>query len=151
MKRSTERILTTHVGSLIRPPDLREMIRARESGNPYDHEALAARVRSAVAEAVRQQVECGIDIVSDGEQGKLGFNTYTNQRLGGSSRERCGRESIPDRGEETWTSSQSFMTSICKPSLSQPRLRYAPTRSPTSGRRLTRTYRTSRKSSRAHG
>jgi 5-methyltetrahydropteroyltriglutamate--homocysteine methyltransferase len=83
MKRSTERILTTHVGSLIRPPDLQEMIRARESGNPYDHEALAARVRSAVAEAVRKQVECGIDIVSDGEQGKLGFNTYTNQRLGG--------------------------------------------------------------------
>jgi 5-methyltetrahydropteroyltriglutamate--homocysteine methyltransferase len=83
MKRSTEHILTTHVGSLIRPPDLQEMIRARESGNPYDHEALAARVRSAVAEAVRQQVECGIDIVSDGEQGKLGFNTYTNQRLGG--------------------------------------------------------------------
>jgi 5-methyltetrahydropteroyltriglutamate--homocysteine methyltransferase len=83
MKRSTERILTTHVGSLVRPPDLREMIRARESGNPYDHEALAARVRSAVAEAVGKQVECGIDIVSDGEQGKLGFNTYTNQRLGG--------------------------------------------------------------------
>jgi 5-methyltetrahydropteroyltriglutamate--homocysteine methyltransferase len=83
MKRSTEHILTTHVGSLIRPPDLQEMIRARESGNPYDHEALAARVRSAVAEAVRKQVECGIDIVSDGEQGKLGFNTYTNQRLGG--------------------------------------------------------------------
>ena len=83
MKRSTERILTTHVGSLVRPPDLQEMIRARESGNPYDHEALAARVRSAVAEAVRRQVECGIDIVSDGEQGKLGFNTYTNQRLGG--------------------------------------------------------------------
>jgi len=83
MKRSTERILTTHVGSLVRPPDLREMIRARESGNPYDREALAARVRSAVAEAVRKQVECGIDIVSDGEQGKLGFNTYTNQRLAG--------------------------------------------------------------------
>jgi 5-methyltetrahydropteroyltriglutamate--homocysteine methyltransferase len=83
MKRSTERILTTHVGSLVRPPDLREMIRARESGTPYDQEALAARVRSAVAEAVRKQVECGIDIVSDGEQGKLGFNTYTNQRLGG--------------------------------------------------------------------
>jgi len=83
MKRSTEHILTTHVGILVRPPDLREMIRARERGNPYDHEALAARVRSAVAEAVRKQVECGIDIVSDGEQGKLGFNTYTNQRLGG--------------------------------------------------------------------
>ena len=83
MKRSTERILTTHVGSLVRPPDLQEMIRARESGNPYDHEALAVRVRSAVAEVVRKQVECGIDIVSDGEQGKLGFNTYTNQRLGG--------------------------------------------------------------------
>jgi 5-methyltetrahydropteroyltriglutamate--homocysteine methyltransferase len=83
MKRSTDRILTTHVGSLIRPPDLREMIRARESGTPYDHGALAARVRSAVAEAVRKQVECGIDIVSDGEQGKLGFNTYTHQRLGG--------------------------------------------------------------------
>ena len=58
---STDRILTTHAGSLPRPADLREMVVARASGEAYDAEALAARLKSAVAEVVRQQVECGLD------------------------------------------------------------------------------------------
>jgi 5-methyltetrahydropteroyltriglutamate--homocysteine methyltransferase len=83
MKRSTDRILTTFVGSLARPPDLLEMMYAREHGQPYDQKAYAGRVRSAVAEVVRQQVEAGVDIVCDGEQGKPGFFAYVSERLAG--------------------------------------------------------------------
>jgi 5-methyltetrahydropteroyltriglutamate--homocysteine methyltransferase len=83
MKRSTERILTTFVGSLARPADLLEIMQARERGQAYDREALAARVRSAVAEVVRRQVEAGVDIVTDGEQGKPSFITYVGERLTG--------------------------------------------------------------------
>jgi 5-methyltetrahydropteroyltriglutamate--homocysteine methyltransferase len=83
MKRSTERILTTFVGSLARPPDLLAIMKAKESGQPYDHEALAARVQSAVAEVVRRQVGAGVDIVTDGEQGKPSFITYVSERLSG--------------------------------------------------------------------
>jgi 5-methyltetrahydropteroyltriglutamate--homocysteine methyltransferase len=83
VKRSTERILTTHTGSLPRPPDLLEMIRARENGEPVDARAFAERVRSAVTEVVRKQVEAGIDVVSDGELGKPSFATYVTHRLAG--------------------------------------------------------------------
>ena len=83
MQRSTERILTTFVGSLARPADLIELMKAKETGQPYDHEALARRVRSAVAEVVRRQVEAGVDVVTDGEQGKASFITYASERLTG--------------------------------------------------------------------
>ena len=83
MKRSTERILTTHCGSLPRPKDLLDMMKAKIHGEPYDQDAYARRVRSAVAEAVRQQVESGIDIPTDGEQGKQGFFAYVHERLSG--------------------------------------------------------------------
>jgi 5-methyltetrahydropteroyltriglutamate--homocysteine methyltransferase len=83
MKRSTERILTTFVGSLARPADLLEIMKAKEAGQPYDPEALATRVRSAVAEVVRHQAEAGVDIVTDGEQGKPGFIAYVSERLTG--------------------------------------------------------------------
>ncbi len=59
------------------------MMRARASGEPYDREAYARRVRSAVAQTVRKQIECGIDIPTDGEQGKLGFYAYVSERLAG--------------------------------------------------------------------
>ena len=83
MKRSTERILTTHCGSLARPQDLLEIMRAKEHGQPYDHAGFTVRVRSAVAEIVRQQVEHGVDIVCDGEQSKAGFSVYVRERLAG--------------------------------------------------------------------
>ncbi|MGE3272549.1 MAG: cobalamin-independent methionine synthase II family protein [Chloroflexota bacterium] len=83
MKRSTERILTTHTGSLPRPPDLLAMIQARESGETVDAAAFSARVQSAVMEIVRQQVAAGIDIVSDGELGKASFATYVSDRIAG--------------------------------------------------------------------
>jgi len=83
MRRSADRILTTHCGSLARPRDLLDMMRARAGGGPHDAEAYARRVRSAVAETVRRQIESGIDILTDREQGKLGFYAYVRERLTG--------------------------------------------------------------------
>src|SRR5437867_2464916 len=83
MKQSTDRILTTHVGSLPRPHDLLDMMRARAAGDRVDEAAWASRVRSAVAETVREQAACGVDVVSDGEMGKLGFFAYVRERLTG--------------------------------------------------------------------
>ena len=68
MKLSTDRILTTHAGSLTRPDDLLDMIMAREAGKPIDEKALNERVRSEVAEVVKRQRDAGIDVVSDGEE-----------------------------------------------------------------------------------
>ena len=83
MKRSTERILTTHAGSLARPDDLRDLLVAKDEGRAHDAAALAARVRAAVAEVVGQQVAVGLDIVNDGEESKRNFTTYARERLGG--------------------------------------------------------------------
>jgi 5-methyltetrahydropteroyltriglutamate--homocysteine methyltransferase len=86
MKQSTTRILTTHVGSLARPDSLTPLLRLREEGRPYDRDALASVVRESVAEVVRKQVESGIDIVTDGEQGKSGFFSYVIERFNGFER-----------------------------------------------------------------
>ena len=86
MKRSTERILTTHVGSLARSDSLTPLLRLREDGQPYDHAQLGREVRAAVAHVVRKQVEAGIDIVTDGEQGKSGFFSYVIERFNGFER-----------------------------------------------------------------
>ena len=90
MKRSTERILTTHVGSLTRPLEIIDAMRARVNQEPYDRESFAASLRKGVSEVVRRQVEVGIDAVSDGEFGKSGFAAYINGRLGGFERLRAG-------------------------------------------------------------
>src|SRR5919204_3591485 len=83
MKRSIDRILTTHVGSLPRPADLLDVVQAREEGKPVDAKAHAARLCAAVAEIVRKQIDLGIDIIDDGEFGKPSFVSYVNERLGG--------------------------------------------------------------------
>jgi 5-methyltetrahydropteroyltriglutamate--homocysteine methyltransferase len=83
MKRSTDRILVTHVGSLARPQDLMEMLVARNESKPYNPAALAKRTREAVAEVVQKQIECGVDIVNDGELGKSNFSRYTRERVSG--------------------------------------------------------------------
>jgi 5-methyltetrahydropteroyltriglutamate--homocysteine methyltransferase len=86
MQRSTHRILTTHVGSLARPEPLIPLLRLKERGQPYDREHFARLVREAVAEVARKQVEAGIDIVTDGEQGKESFFGYINERFNGFER-----------------------------------------------------------------
>jgi 5-methyltetrahydropteroyltriglutamate--homocysteine methyltransferase len=83
MKRSTDRIITTQVGSLPRPNDLRKLWDDRLAGRPYDQETFTTRVRSAVAEMVQKQAEAGIDVVSDGEQGRLGWTAFLPERLAG--------------------------------------------------------------------
>ena len=83
MKRSSERFLTTHTGSLPRPADLIQMMFAREEGVPVDPAALAARVRAAVDEIVRKQLEAGLDVVNDGEMSKPSYATYIKDRLHG--------------------------------------------------------------------
>ena len=82
------RILTTHTGSLPRPGDLLPMLEAVDAGAPLDGAAFQARVRRAVADVVRQQVEAGLDVVNDGEQGKIGYSTYVRLRLTGFGGER---------------------------------------------------------------
>jgi 5-methyltetrahydropteroyltriglutamate--homocysteine methyltransferase len=90
-------MLTTHVGSLARPDDLIPLLRLKERGQPYDHEAFARLVREAVAEVVRKQVEAGIDIVTDGEQGKSSFYGYIVERFSGFERKPAapGKEGSP--------------------------------------------------------
>ena len=83
MQRSTERILVTHVGSLPRPGDLWEMLTAKLEGQPYNQENFVTRLRNAVQEIVRQQIDSGIDIVNDGELGKPNFSRYARERIRG--------------------------------------------------------------------
>ncbi|MBV9894150.1 MAG: cobalamin-independent methionine synthase II family protein [Chloroflexi bacterium] len=83
MLRSTQRLLTTHIGSLPRPEDLRELLLARDQGQPYDQNAFSQRVKSAVADVVDRQVAAGLDVVADGEMGKNSFVNYVRDRLSG--------------------------------------------------------------------
>src|SRR5499433_2572214 len=81
--RSPQGFLTTHTGSLPRPPDLIRMMYAKEEGVPVDAAALGARIRAAVAEAVQKQVQAGVAIVNDGEMSKPSYATYVKDRLSG--------------------------------------------------------------------
>jgi 5-methyltetrahydropteroyltriglutamate--homocysteine methyltransferase len=87
MKRSTDRILTTHVGSLIRPAELQEFLRAVQGGKPYDEKAYQACLTGSVAAVVKQQADTGIDVPSDGEFGKsISWAQYALTRLSGFER-----------------------------------------------------------------
>ena len=93
MKLSTDRILTTHVGSLPRPDDLFELMLARMDGKTVDEKAYAERVRKAVKDTVHEQVAAGIDVVNDGEMGKPSFITYAASRLSGLEKREGNRPS----------------------------------------------------------
>jgi len=97
MKFSTERILTTHAGALPQPPDLKQMHGARDTGTPLNAEAFRQRVRGAVAEVVRKQLDCGLDVINDGEVGKSNFSRYARDRLSGFT------ERTAKPGEQTST------------------------------------------------
>jgi 5-methyltetrahydropteroyltriglutamate--homocysteine methyltransferase len=87
MKRSSDRILTTHVGSLIRPQPLQDFLRARQAGKPVDPKAYDACLTQSVADIVRRQAEAGIDVISDGEFGKsISWSQYVLERLSGFER-----------------------------------------------------------------
>ncbi len=87
MKRSTDRILTTHVGSLIRPQVLQDFLRAKQKGEPFDKQAYEKCVTDSVAAVVRRQAEAGVDVISDGEFGKsISWSQYVLERLSGFER-----------------------------------------------------------------
>ena len=87
MKRSVDRILTTHVGSLIRPQPLQEFLRAKQAGKPFDLQAYDHCLTRSVADVVRRQAEAGIDVISDGEFGKsISWSQYVLERLSGFER-----------------------------------------------------------------
>ena len=90
MRASTDRVLTTHTGSLPRPDDLTGLLETLDTGTVPDLAAFEARVRQAVADVVRAQRDAGVDVVSDGEQGKVGYSTYVRHRLTG-----FGGRSVP--------------------------------------------------------
>jgi 5-methyltetrahydropteroyltriglutamate--homocysteine methyltransferase len=90
MRRSTDRILTSHAGSLVRPLDLLEIMCEKVNGRPYDKAKWEARTKSAVAEIVQQQTDAGIDIPSDGELSKPMFSDYVADRLSGFEGENAG-------------------------------------------------------------
>jgi 5-methyltetrahydropteroyltriglutamate--homocysteine methyltransferase len=115
MQRSTDRIITTHVGSLPRPTDLLSMASAK----PRDDRAYAARLTSAVAEVARKQIDRGLDVIDDGEFGKADFAGYINARLGGfsPSQSREGDFTLRDRQcfpeyYEAWLSAHTEIGSI---------------------------------------
>ena len=83
MKLSTDRILTTHVGSLPRPQALVDLLVKKDQNEPYDHAEFDRQVTKAVADIVAHQVAVGIDVVSDGEASKIGYATYIKERLTG--------------------------------------------------------------------
>jgi len=108
MKLSTDRILTTHTGSLPRATDLTTTLEALDSGRMPDPEAFDARVRRAVGDIVHQQLEAGIDIVNDGEQGKVGYSTYVRHRLTGFD----GQAAVPVRAD--WADFPEDRTAVQK-------------------------------------
>jgi 5-methyltetrahydropteroyltriglutamate--homocysteine methyltransferase len=83
MKYSTDRILTTHAGALPLPPDLKLLHSERTAGKSVDEQAFNQRVSGAVADIVKKQIACGLDVINDGEQGKSNFSRYARDRLGG--------------------------------------------------------------------
>ncbi|PYN18502.1 MAG: hypothetical protein DME05_00600, partial [Candidatus Rokuibacteriota bacterium] len=128
MKRSQNRILTTHVGSLVRPKEVVETLQGKADGQPFS-EGERALLGRHVAEAVRLQAACGIDVPSDGEYSKTGFSQYITDRLtgfelrtdlaprgGGTTRSR-DRRRFADAYDEIEGSSQNAPTSTGQPQL----------------------------------
>jgi 5-methyltetrahydropteroyltriglutamate--homocysteine methyltransferase len=113
MKASTDRILTTHTGSLHRPADLEELFRKKLAGEAYDKAALESRLRSAVAEVVKRQADTGVDIVDDGEYSKVDFFSYAKYRLDG----------IEHRPLDKTVVVNKFMHPAMKSAMSSPGLR----------------------------
>jgi len=115
---STDRILTAHAGSLPRPDDLRAIVLAKARGEPCDQAALDRRLKSAVAEIVKRQVECGLDIVNDGELSKPNFTDYVSARI-------AGCEKRPGTGFRRLSMTARDETKFAEYFAAHPRPRYA--------------------------
>ncbi len=105
MQRSTDRILTTHAGSMIRPPDVRAL-----NASDVDEQTRTQTLRTAVNDVVRTQVEVGVDVVSDGEFGKSSWFTYVMDRLAGYEARPAQRPRISHRGKDEERFADFFAT-----------------------------------------
>ncbi|MCY4416371.1 MAG: cobalamin-independent methionine synthase II family protein [Chloroflexi bacterium] len=113
MKRSTDRILTTHTGSLPRSVPLQELLRQREEQREFDEASFRSSVGEAVAEIVARQRDTGIDVVNDGEQGRSQYATYVKERLTGFEGERMVRSytRLDDADFPDYAAAQTHMSS----------------------------------------
>src|ERR1700747_3117789 len=110
MKTSQDRILTTHVGSLPRPPELRQLLVRKDQSEPYDKEALDRLTRQAVVDIVRRQAQTGIDIVNDGEMSKPGYSTYVADRLSGFPGQEPAKPRLDTRDHPNFLAAYERMT-----------------------------------------
>jgi 5-methyltetrahydropteroyltriglutamate--homocysteine methyltransferase len=110
MKTSQDRILTTHVGSLPRPPELRQMLVRKDQGEAYDKDTLDRLARQAVVDIVRRQVAVGVDIVNDGEMSKPGYSTYIADRLSGFTGHEPAKPRLDTRDHPNFLAALERMT-----------------------------------------
>jgi 5-methyltetrahydropteroyltriglutamate--homocysteine methyltransferase len=110
MQTSRDRILTTHVGSLPRPPELRQLLVAKDKGEPYDKAELERLTREAVIAIVRRQAATGIDIVNDGEMSKPGYSTYVADRLSGFAGHEPAKPRLDTRDHPNFMAAYERMT-----------------------------------------
>ena len=110
MRTSQDRILTTHVGSLPRPPELRQLLVAKDKGEPYDRAELERQTRDAVLAIVRRQAATGVDIVNDGEMSKPGYSTYVADRLSGFAGHEPAKPRLDTRDHPNFTAAYERMT-----------------------------------------
>ena len=110
MKTSQDRILTTHVGSLPRPPELKELLVRKDQSQPYDKGALDRLTRQAVVDIVRRQAQTGIDIVNDGEMSKPGYSTYVADRLSGFAGHEPAKPRLDTRDHPNFLAAYERMT-----------------------------------------
>ncbi|MGH7905520.1 MAG: epoxyalkane--coenzyme M transferase, partial [Candidatus Binataceae bacterium] len=115
MKRSHDRILTTHTGSLPRPNRLLKLLKDKEAGKLSDRASFERQVKKAVKDAVRMQTETAIDVVNDGEMSKVGYSTYVTDRLTGFSGDSERRLRVADVAdfpgfEKRWARDRSVRT-----------------------------------------
>jgi 5-methyltetrahydropteroyltriglutamate--homocysteine methyltransferase len=122
MKRSTSRILTTHTGSLPRSRELQEILRLREEHRPFDQDAFATSVRTAVADVVQQQSSIGLDVLNDGEQGRSQYAAYVKERLTGFEGERLirARPRLGDADFPEYVATHQSSTAIPQPACTGP-------------------------------
>ena len=110
MRTSQDRILTTHVGSLPRPPELRQLLVAKDKGKPYDRAELERQTRDAVLAIVRRQAATGVDIVNDGEMSKPGYSTYVADRLSGFAGHEPAKPRLDTRDHPSFMAAYERMT-----------------------------------------
>ena len=110
MKTSQDRILTTHVGSLPRPPELRQLLVRKDQGEAYDKAELDRLTRQAVFDIVKCQAQTGIDIVNDGEMSKPGYSTYVADRLSGFSGHEPAKPRLDTRDHPNFLAAYERMT-----------------------------------------